>query len=56
MKKERGSTRADCLAAIVAVTILITTAMAAIVPAMNKARDLRRTDEAGGGGIKRLCR
>ena len=39
MKKERGSTRADCLAAIVAVTILITTAMAAIVPAMNKARE-----------------
>ena len=39
MKKERGSTRADALAAIVAVTILITTAMAAIVPAMNKARE-----------------
>jgi hypothetical protein len=38
MKKERGSTRADCLAAIIAVTMIITTAMAAIVPAMNKAR------------------
>jgi hypothetical protein len=39
MKKERGSTRADCLAAIIAVTMIITTAMAAIVPAMNKARE-----------------
>jgi len=39
MKKERGSTRADALAAIIAVTMIITTAMAAIVPAMNKARE-----------------
>jgi len=38
MKKERGSTRADALAAIIAVTMIITTAMAAVVPAMNKAR------------------
>jgi hypothetical protein len=39
MKKEKGSTRADVLAAIIAVTMIITTAMAAIVPAMNKARE-----------------
>jgi hypothetical protein len=38
MKKERGSTRADALAAIIAVMMIITTAMAAIVPAMNKAK------------------
>jgi hypothetical protein len=39
MKKERGSTRAESLAAIIAVTMIITTAMAAVIPAMNKARE-----------------
>jgi hypothetical protein len=37
--RETGSTRLDAIAAIIVITMIVTTSLAALVPAMNKARD-----------------
>jgi type II secretory pathway pseudopilin PulG len=37
-RKEKGFTRADALVTIMVITVIVTTSLAAIVPAMNKAR------------------